>query len=277
MTAALTTHGLTKSYGSPTAVAPLDLELEPGVVLGFLGPNGAGKTTLIRMVTTILRPTAGSFEVAGIPDSRPEDIRRQIGVLPESAGYPDGQTGDEFLRYHARLYGQSAASARVTARRLLDWVRLSERGDSLVSGYSRGMRQRLGIARALVNDPRVVFLDEPTLGLDPAGQRQVLTLVSRIARDRGATVVLSTHLLAEVEEVCDRVLIIHRGRVVVYGTVAEVAARAAAPRAAQVRVPAEQSDRARQALVEAGVPVLELEVERGRLSDAFLEMTEASC
>jgi ABC-2 type transport system ATP-binding protein len=276
MTAALTTHGLTKSYGSLTAVAPLDLELEPGVVLGFLGPNGAGKTTLIRMVTTILRPTAGSFEVAGIPDSRPEDIRRQIGVLPESAGYPDGQTGEEFLRYHARLYGQSAASARVTARRLLDGVRLSERGDSLVSGYSRGMRQRLGIARALVNDPRVVFLDEPTLGLDPAGQRQVLTLVSRIARDRGATVVLSTHLLAEVEEVCDRVLIIHRGRVVVYGTVAEVAARAAAPRAAQVRVPAEQSDRARQALVEAGVPVLELEVERGRLSDAFLEMTEAS-
>jgi ABC-2 type transport system ATP-binding protein len=276
MTAVLTTHGLTKSYGSLTAVAPLDLELEPGVVLGFLGPNGAGKTTLIRMVTTILRPTAGSFEVAGIPDSRPEDIRRQIGVLPESAGYPDGQTGEEFLRYHARLYGQSAASARVTARRLLDGVRLSERGDSLVSGYSRGMRQRLGIARALVNDPRVVFLDEPTLGLDPAGQRQVLTLVSRIARDRGATVVLSTHLLAEVEEVCDRVLIIHRGRVVVYGTVAEVAARAAAPRAAQVRVPAEQSDRARQALVEAGVAVLELEVERGRLSDAFLEMTEAS-
>jgi ABC-2 type transport system ATP-binding protein len=138
------------------------------------------------------------------------------------------------------------------------------------------MRQRLGIARALVDDPRVVFLDEPTLGLDPAGQRQVLTLVSRIACDRGATVVLSTHLLAEVEEVCDRVLIIHRGRVVVYGTVAEVAARAAAPRAAQVRVPAEQSDRARQALVEAGVPVLEFEVDRGRLSDAFLEMTEAS-
>jgi ABC-2 type transport system ATP-binding protein len=99
MTAVLTTHGLTKSYGSLTAVAPLDLELEPGVVLGFLGPNGAGKTTLIRMVTTILRPTAGSFEVAGIPDSRPEDIRRQIGVLPESAGYPDGQTGEEFLRY----------------------------------------------------------------------------------------------------------------------------------------------------------------------------------
>jgi len=256
-----------------TAVEPLDLELEPGVVLGFLGPNGAGKTTLIRMVTTILRPTSGSFEVAGIPDSRPEEIRRRVGVLPESAGYPDGQTGEEFLRYHARLYGQSRPSARVSARRLLEDVGLGERSNSLVSAYSRGMRQRLGIARALVNDPQVVFLDEPTLGLDPAGQRQVLGLVGRIARDRGATVVLSTHLLAEVEEVCDRVLIIHRGRVVVYGTVAEVASRAAAPRAAQVRVPAELSDRAKEALIEAGVPVLELDVERGRLSEAFLEMT----
>jgi len=256
-----------------TAVEPLDLELEAGVVLGFLGPNGAGKTTLIRMVTTILGPTGGSFEVAGIPDSRPEEIRRRVGVLPESAGYPDRQTGEEFLRYHARLYGQSRPSARASARRLLEEVRLDERSNSLVSAYSRGMRQRLGIARALVNDPQVVFLDEPTLGLDPAGQRQVLGRVGRIARDRGATVVLSTHLLAEVEEICDRVLIIHRGRVVVYGTVAEVASRAAAPRAAQVRVPAELSDRAKEALIEAGVPVLELEVERGRLSDAFLEMT----
>ncbi|HKB20052.1 MAG TPA: ABC transporter ATP-binding protein, partial [Gaiellaceae bacterium] len=270
------TYGLTKSYGSLTAVAPLDFELERGVVLGFLGPNGAGKTTLIRMVTTILSPTAGSFEVAGIPASRPGEIRRRIGVLPESAGYPDGQTGEEFLTYHARLYGQSRSSARATARGLLREVQLDERGGSLLSGYSRGMRQRLGIARALVNVPEVVFLDEPTLGLDPAGQLQVLALVNRVARDRGATVVLSTHLLAEVEEVCNRVLIIHQGRIVVYGTVDEVAARAAAPRAAQVRVPAEQSGRAREALAEAGVPVLELEVERGRLSDAFLEMTEAS-
>jgi ABC-2 type transport system ATP-binding protein len=273
MPAALAMRGLTKSYGPLRAVEPLDLELEPGVVLGFLGPNGAGKTTVIRIVTTILRPTAGSFEVAGIPDSRPDEIRRRVGVLPESAGYPEGQTGEEFLRYHARLYGQSRPSARTSARRLLAEVRLDDRAGSLVSVYSRGMRQRLGIARALVNDPEVVFLDEPTLGLDPAGQRQVLGLVGRIARDRGATVVLSTHLLAEVEEVCDRVLIIHHGRVVVYGTVAEVASRAAAPRAAQVRVPAELSDQAKDALTQAGVPVLELEVERGRLSDAFLEMT----
>jgi ABC-2 type transport system ATP-binding protein len=313
MPPALEIRGLTKSFGSLRAVEPLDLELETGVILGFLGPNGAGKTTLIRMVTTILRPTAGSFAVAGVPDTRQEEIRRRIGVLPESAGYPDAQTGEEFLRYHARLYGQSRADARATASRLLAEVGLAEREDSLVSGYSRGMRQRLGIARALVNDPQVVFLDEPTLGLDPAGQRQILGLVERIARERGATVVLSTHLLAEVEEVCGRVLILHLGRVMANGTVAEVAARAAAPRRARVRVPGELRDLALKTLAEgngfavsapagrtdelvltiasgtsqeaasseillqllsAEVPVLAFEIERGRLSDAFLEMTE---
>ncbi len=310
MPPALETRGLTKSYGSLIALAPLDLELEAGVVLGFLGPNGAGKTTLIRMVSTILRPTEGSFSVAGVPDDQPQEIRRRIGALPESAGYPDAQTGEEFLRYHARLYGQSGRAARATARTLLEEVGLAERSGSLVSAYSRGMRQRLGIARTLVNDPQVVFLDEPTLGLDPAGQRQVVGLVGRIARERGATVVLSTHLLAEVEEVCDRVLILHHGRVVANGTVAEVAERAAAPRRVRIRVPAELRDRAVAALADADidadgrpdeieltipsgvlreaasgdalrkllaadVPVLGLELERGRLSDAFLEMTEA--
>jgi ABC-2 type transport system ATP-binding protein len=175
------------------------------------------------------------------------------------------------------------------------------------------MRQRVGIARALVNDPRVVFLDEPTLGLDPAGQRQVLALVGKIARERGATVLLSTHLLAEVEEVCDRVLILHRGRVVADGTVAEVARRAAAPREARLQVPPALRERALAVLAEtndlrgasadghvdeleltipagaepeqeiaaalrrllaAEVPVLGLAVEGGRLSDAFLKMTE---
>ncbi|MEP6909218.1 MAG: ABC transporter ATP-binding protein [Actinomycetota bacterium] len=314
MAPALETRGLTKTYGSLTAVEPIDFELEAGVVLGFLGPNGAGKTTLIRMVTTILRPTGGSFSVAGVPSDRPNEIRRRIGALPESAGYPDGQTGDEFLRYHARLYGQTATSARSTSRALLTEVGLAERGGSLVSAYSRGMRQRLGIARALVNDPQVVFLDEPTLGLDPAGQRQILAFVGRIARERGATVVLSTHLLSEVEETCDRVLILHHGRVVANGTVAEVAERAAAPSRARIRVPSELRERALATLADSGtrtaaegarpdeveltippgsrrealsadalrkllaadIPVLGLELERGRLSDAFLEMTETA-
>jgi ABC-2 type transport system ATP-binding protein len=138
------------------------------------------------------------------------------------------------------------------------------------------MRQRLGIARALVNEPQVVFLDEPTLGLDPAGQRQMLATVQRIAGERRATILLSTHLLAEVEETCSRVLILNHGRVVALGTVAEVAARAAAPRAARLRIPAADEERARIALADADVTVLGAELESARLSDAFLAMTEAA-
>jgi ABC-2 type transport system ATP-binding protein len=315
VTPAVEAHGIRKDYGSLVALQSLDLRVEAGEVLGVLGPNGAGKTTAIRVLTTIFEPTRGSYTVAGVPHTRPNDIRRRIGVLPESAGYPERQTGEEYLRYHARLYGQSRASARATAHALLDEVRLLERRRSLISTYSRGMRQRLGIARALVNEPSVVFLDEPTLGLDPAGQRQVLGNVRSIARDRGAAVLLSTHLLTEVEEHCSRVLIIHRGRLVAEGTVGEIVRKAAAPRSGRVHVAAEHADRAAvvlaaakeieevrasngqpgwfnvvfsaaskngatndalRALLDSGVSVRSFELEGARLSDAFLAMTEAN-
>jgi ABC-2 type transport system ATP-binding protein len=237
-------RGLMKAYGSTVAVEELSFTAHAGEVLGLLGPNGAGKTTAIRVLTTVLAPTAGSFAVAGVAHTRPPEIRRRVGVLPESQGYPEQQTGEEFLRYHARLFGHSRESARAAAAELLDQVGLADRRASLIAAYSRGMRQRLGIARALINDPQVVFFDEPTLGLDPAGQRQVLRLVESIARERGATVVLSTHFLAEVEDTCSRVLILNRGRVVAEGTVAEVTRRAAAPRRGRFRVPAELRDRA---------------------------------
>ncbi|MGH8971220.1 MAG: ABC transporter ATP-binding protein [Actinomycetes bacterium] len=310
---ALEARGLRKAYGGVPAVTGLDLEVEPGTVLGFLGPNGAGKTTVIRMLSTILRPDGGWFAVAGVPQDRPAQIRRLVGALPESAGYPEAQTGEEWLAFHARLFGRPRAEASATASRLLAEVGLAERAGTLVSGYSRGMRQRLGIARALVNDPQVVFLDEPTLGLDPVGQRQVLELVTRIAGQHGVTVVLSTHSLAEVEQACDRVLILHRGRIVAQGTVAEVARRAAAPRRGVVRVPPDQRARAVEVLangavqavaagdgrpdeveltlpadvapgtasaealsrlIGAGMPVLGFTLEGGRLSDAFLAVTE---
>jgi len=309
----LEASGLRKSYGRVVAVESLDLEVAAGTVLGFLGPNGAGKTTAIRMLTTILPPDSGAFTVAGAPHTRPADIRRRVGVLPESAGYPPGQSGEEWLCYHAELFGRTRADARTTARRLLADVGLEDRGQALISSYSRGMRQRLGIARALVNDPDVVFLDEPTLGLDPSGQVQVLDLIGRIARDRGATVLLSTHVLADVEQVCDRVVILNHGRIVAQGTVAEVVRQTAAPRHGKVKIPPELLDRALQALagtdvlaaangggrlgelelsmpaglelevaatqaigslLEAGVPVLGFSLEGGRLSDAFLAVTE---
>jgi ABC-2 type transport system ATP-binding protein len=276
VTAAVEARGVEKRYGSLVALADLSFEAEAGEILGVLGPNGAGKTTAIRVLTTILAPTRGSFAVAGIPHTRPAEIRRRIGVLPESAGYPEHQTGEEYLRYHARLYGRSRAGARAVAAALLDEVGLADRARSLISTYSRGMRQRLGIARVLVNEPQVVFLDEPTLGLDPAGQRQMLAIVRRIAQERGATVLLSTHLLAEVEETCSRVLILNRGRVAALGTVAEVAARAAAPRAARLSIPAADEERALRALAAADVTILGFELEGARLSDAFLAMTEAA-
>jgi ABC-2 type transport system ATP-binding protein len=313
LTAAVETDRIDKRYGSRVALESLTFTVRAGEVLGVLGPNGAGKTTAIRVLTTVIPPDRGSFSVAGVPCTRPADIRRLVGVLPESAGYPERQTGEEYLRYFARLFGHSRTGARAVAEALLTQVGLAERGRSLIGGYSRGMRQRLGIARALVNDPRVVFLDEPTLGLDPAGQRQVLGLVRRISAERGATVLLSTHLLAEVEEVCSRVVILNRGRVVAEGTVSEIAHRAAAPRTATLRVAAEDAERACQtlaaspgivrvepaggqpgsllatldgdssaaalndglrALVDAEVPLLAFELEGARLSDAFLAMTE---
>jgi ABC-2 type transport system ATP-binding protein len=312
---AVEARGVRKEYGGLAAVEDLTFAIESGEILGVLGPNGAGKTTAIRVLTTILVPTRGTFQVAGVPHTHAGEIRQRIGVLPESAGYPERQTGEEYLRYHARLYGHGADSARATAESLLREVGLHERRHSLIDTYSRGMKQRLGIARALVNSPEVVFLDEPTLGLDPAGQRQMLALVRQIANQRGATVLLSTHLLAEVEETCTRVLILNRGRVAAEGTVAEVSRLAAAPRSARLRVPAELLGEALQVLSHAegiqaaeradgqpgtlrltlqedqdglptgaalsdltnrGVPVLAFELEGARLSDAFLAMTEGA-
>lgn len=246
--------GIRKQYGSLVALEDFHLAVEPGEVLGVLGPNGAGKTTAIRILTTILRPDRGSFNVAGIGHDRPNEIRTRIGVLPESAGYPERQRGEEYLAHHARLYGQSRASARATAERLLEEVGLAERGRSLIGTYSRGMRQRLGLARTLVNDPAVVFLDEPTLGLDPAGQIQVLRHVRTIASERGAAVLLCSHLLAEVEENCSRVVILNRGRLVAEGTVAEVVRMAAAPRSCRFHVTPEHVERAASMLASrAGV------------------------
>ena len=255
MTPVVEARGIAKLYGSLVAVDDLTVAVEAGEVLGILGPNVAGKTTAVRMLTTILAPSRGSFSVAGIPHTRPEEIRSRIGVLPESAGYPGGQTGEQYLTYHARLYGYPRGRAGEIARSLLDELGLLERGRSPISAYSRGMRQRLGIARALVNEPVAVFLDEPTLGLDPAGQRQVLRHVRTIARERGAAVLLSTHLLNEVEENCSNVLILNRGRVVAEGTVSDVVSRAAAPRRLRLQVAPEETDRA--TLVLAALPAVQ--------------------
>ena len=193
--------------------------------MGFLGPNGAGKTTAIRILTTILEADSGYFFVEGIGSENPEKIRRRIGVLPESLGFPKQITALDFLTYFGELYGFSTQDAKRQAAALLEEVGLQQRARSLVGAYSRGMRQRLGIARALINNPAVVFLDEPTLGLDPRGQQELLALVRRIAKERNAGVILCSHLLTEIEGVCDDVVILNLGQVVARGSVAEVIGR----------------------------------------------------
>jgi ABC-2 type transport system ATP-binding protein len=218
----LTAQELCKSYGPRQALRGLSFSLGAGRVLGFLGPNGAGKTTAIRILTTILEPDSGRFAVGGVGCEHPQEIRRRIGVLPESFGLPKQMTGVEYVTFFGQLYGRGAADARSHGQALLEQVGLQKRAKSLVGSYSHGMRQRLGIARALVNDPVVVFLDEPTLGLDPRSQQELHGLVRRIARERQAGVVLCSHLLSEVEKVCDDVVILSSGQIVASGSVADV-------------------------------------------------------
>lgn len=218
----LVAKDLRKSYGQREALKGLSFSLNAGRILGFLGPNGAGKTTAIRILTTILEPDSGQFVVNGISSDDPVELRRKIGVLPESLGFHKQMTGLECLVFFGRLYGRSAAQARATGLELLEEVGLDLRSKSLIGSYSRGMRQRLGIARTLVNDPSVLFLDEPTLGLDPRGQKELLELIERIARERNVGVVLCSHDLPEVESVCDDVVIMNLGQIVAAGPVAEV-------------------------------------------------------
>jgi ABC-2 type transport system ATP-binding protein len=218
----LVAEDLRMFYGPRLALKGLSFSLRAGRILGFLGPNGAGKTTAIRILTTILEPSAGHFTIDGIKSDDPLAIRRRIGVLPESLGFHKHMTGQECLIYFGRLYGRSLAVARANAQILLKDMGLEARGKSLIGSYSRGMKQRLGIARALVNEPAVLFLDEPTLGLDPRGQQELLELIGRIARERKVAIVLCSHVLSDIEVICDDVLIMNLGDVVARGTVAEV-------------------------------------------------------
>lgn len=248
----LVAEGLRKSYGPRKALQGLTFSLRAGRILGFLGPNGAGKTTSIRILTTIMEPEAGHFVIDGIGSEYPEQIRRRIGVLPENLGFPRQMTGLEYLVYFGQLYGRTASEAKENALTLLEDVGLQQRAKSLIGSYSHGMRQRIGIARALVNDPVVVFLDEPTLGLDPRGQAELLELIQRIARERNTGVVLCSHLLSEIENVCDDVVILNLGQIVARGSVAEVISRVQQNiilrNALRVQVPSASVSEARQVL-----------------------------
>jgi ABC-2 type transport system ATP-binding protein len=234
------TRGLEKHYGDNVAVQPLDLEIRQGEVFGLLGPNGAGKTTTILMLLGLTEPTAGTAEVLGLDPARnPLKVKRHVGYLPDNVGFYPGMTGRQNLRYTARLNGipEKEGDDRISA--LLERVGLSSAGDNRTDTYSRGMLQRLGIADALVKDPLVLILDEPTTSIDPIGVAETLDLVRELAHDKGVSVLLSSHLLHQVQQVCDRIAIFVRGTVAATGTVAELAGRQQAGAQIQVEVGAD--------------------------------------
>ncbi|MEX2394993.1 MAG: ABC transporter ATP-binding protein [Actinomycetota bacterium] len=223
--AAIKAVGLTKSFGSVNAVAGVDLEVDRGEIFGFLGPNGAGKSTTIRMLTGLLVPTGGSARVAGYDVvAEPIQVKARIGYLAENPYAYEKLTGAEFLRFIGDLFqvDRSVAAERATA--LLERLGLRDDADKLVEGYSRGMRQKLGLIAALLHSPEVLFLDEPTSGLDPRSARIVKDLLTEQS-DQGQTVFLSTHVLATAEQMCDRVGIIARGRLIAVGSLAQLRKR----------------------------------------------------
>jgi len=217
--AALRCESLEKRYGDTVALGGVDLEVAPGELLGLLGPNGAGKSTLTKIACGLVRATAGRAEVEGAPAGSAE-ARAAIGYLAELFRFPDWLTADELLGLHQDLSGSDGGPGE--RGRLLELVGLSDASGTKVGAMSKGMQQRLGIAQALVGSPRLLMLDEPTSALDPVGRRVVRDLL-RDLRERGISVVLSSHLLSEVELVCDRVAILLGGQIVAGGTPAELA------------------------------------------------------
>jgi ABC-2 type transport system ATP-binding protein len=223
-TAAVEARGLVKHYNDVEAVRGVDLHVAPGEVFGFLGPNGAGKSTTVRMLTTLLTITAGEARVCGIDvTADPDGARRRIGVALQEAGLDPRQTGRELLVLQARLFGMSAADAADRAERLLALVELEGAADRRIKGYSGGMKRRLDLASALVHEPEVLFLDEPTTGLDPASRLTVWEEVRRI-NGRGTTVFLTTQYLEEADQLCNRLAIIDDGLIVRQGTPASLKA-----------------------------------------------------
>ncbi|MGH8946245.1 MAG: ABC transporter ATP-binding protein [Acidimicrobiia bacterium] len=224
MAVAIHTRGLTKRYDGAVAVDGLDLDIETGEVFGLLGPNGAGKTTTILMLLGLTEPSAGEMEVLGLdPRRHPLEVKRRVGYLPDAVGFYDDLSGRQNLRFTARLNRIDDSEAQI--ERLLDEVGLADTADQPAGQYSRGMEQRLGLADALIKNPSMLILDEPTTAIDPEGVAEILDLIRRLAVEQKVTVLLSSHLLNQVQAVCDRVAIFVAGAIVAQGRPHELAAQ----------------------------------------------------
>ena len=291
--AAISVQGLSKRFGDVLAVDQLDFEIGHGTVAGFLGPNGAGKTTTLRMLLGLVAPTAGTATVAGRPYRELPDPARRVGAVLEASGFHPGRSARDHLRVLAVAAGLDPGRADQT----LEQAGLAAAGRRRVGGFSLGMRQRLGLAAALLGDPEVLILDEPANGLDPEGVHWLRGLVRGLA-DEGRTVLVSSHLLAEVAQTADQVVIIDRGRLVAHSTLAALTARA--DRTVRVRTPQPRAlrdllvargaqvtldgldqlvvagastEQVGQAAAAGGIVLHEMRFQRSNLEDVFLELT----
>jgi len=298
--AAILIEGARKSYrGGHEAVTDVSLRVDSGTVHGLLGPNGAGKTTTLKMLLGLVMPTSGSFRILG--EAAGPEARRRVGFLPEQPYFPSLLTADQVMRFYGRLAGMSDAAIRDRTSELLPRVGLEGRGRTLVSRFSRGLMQRLGIAQAMIASPDVLVLDEPASGLDPVGQRDIRNLILE-QRDAGTTVLLSSHQLSEVEAVCDEVTILDRGRVAERGPIdtllnvsgqSSVTARSAdhelpesiAAIVSNVAVgsglwvfsiPAEESRRVVDALDDQGWELVSIQPKRQSLEDYFSRLVSSN-
>lgn len=248
MSAIIETRALTKSYGRAVAVQDMNLSVEAGAIYGFVGPNGAGKTTTMRMLTTLLEPTAGEAWIAGHSIHRdPNGVRRAIGYMPDFFGVYDDMTVWEYLDFFAACYHIPEATRRGLINDLLELVDLAHRRDDQVDTLSRGMKQRLCLARTLAHDPQVLILDEPASGLDPRARIEIRELLVELSR-LGKTVFFSTHILADVAEICTQVGIVEAGRLVAQGSLAEMQRRLTPHRTLQITLLDRDIEAARSAI-----------------------------
>ena len=270
---AIEVRDLVKSFGAARAVDGLSLSVRRGESLGFLGPNGAGKTTTIRILSTLVAPTSGSVSVLGLdPVRQSTELRSRIGVVPQELALYDGLTARENLEFFGRMHGLERARLREAVDRALDEAGLADRAQDRVEAYSGGMKRRLNLVAALLHDPELVFLDEPTVGIDPQSRNHVFELVDRL-RAAGTTLVYTTHQLGEVERLCDRIVILDRGRTIASGTFDEL--RRGIARAGGARGKLEVGTRAAEALAVLRAAGIEarFDEELPDLEQVFLTLT----
>jgi len=256
------------------AVDDLTLEIPRGCVQGLLGPNGSGKSTTIKVMLGLLRPTHGTCRVLGC-DSDDPAVRARIGYLPESPDFHRFLTGRELVRYYARLCGMPRVGREARIAEVIEWVGLTAAADRRIGAFSKGMLQRIGLAQAIVHDPELVILDEPTAGVDPVGSADIVRLILKL-KESGKTVLVTSHLLAQAEDVCDRIAILNRGRLVASGSVDELVARSGAQSLVVEGMPEEAIAELRAWLGERGWRLASAGPHRSRLDELFLERIRES-